>query len=62
MQTVMQTSLANTPFVAGGTCRRSNLGSIAGLTPAVNRRAGRSALVVRAEKPQVQSYVHMRGV
>ncbi len=50
MQTTMQ-SLKSTPFLAGRTCRKA---SIASMVPSVRSRTGRRALVVRAEKPQVQ--------
>lgn len=55
MQTSAQTKLTSSPFLAGPVCRRA---SVAALAPAVRGRPGRSALVVRAEKPQVNYQSH----
>lgn len=58
MQTTMQSSLTSSPFLAGRSCRKS---SIASLAPSVRSRTGRTALVVRAEKTQVGSLVDYQG-
>ena len=53
MQTSMQMRTAGVPFVAGRVCRKTSLGNAASFAPASSGRFGRSALIVRAEKPQV---------
>lgn len=53
MQTVMQTSIVGSTTTAA---RSGGLSSPAALLPALRTRAGRRALVVRAEKPQVGTY------
>ena len=56
MQTSMQMRTAGVPFVAGRACRKTSLGNVASFAPASSGRVGRSALIVRAEKPQVWIY------